>query len=86
VGPFSEELTSLAVWDQFFGVVDRGWPVKTCSESFPDQRSGGSVVAAGSGMYVVEEFDAIILGYALEQQFGTCIFSHKFAVHQYVIF
>jgi len=53
VGPFSEELTSLAVSDQFFCVVDRGWPVKACSESFPDQRSGGGMIAAGSGMYVV---------------------------------
>jgi hypothetical protein len=71
--------------DQLFCVGDRGWPVKTCSESFPDQRSGGSMVAAGSGMYVVSELDAIILGYAFEQHFRTCIFSHKFAVHQYVI-
>jgi hypothetical protein len=39
--------------DQFFYVGDRGWPVKTCSESLPDQRSGGSMVAAGSGMYVI---------------------------------
>jgi len=53
VGPFSEELTSLTVSDQFFCVVDHGWPIETCPESFPDQRFGGSMIAAGSGMYVV---------------------------------
>ena len=61
VGPFGEELASLTMSDQFFCVGDRGWPVKTCSESLPDQRFGGSVVAARSGMYVVEELDAIVL-------------------------
>jgi len=71
--------------DQFFCVGDRSWPVKTRSESLPDQCSGGRVVAAGSGVYVVQELDAIILGYTFEQHFRTCIFSHKFAIHQYVI-
>jgi len=85
VGPFGEELTSLTMSDQFFCVGDRGWPVKACSKSLPDQRSGGSMVAAGSGVYVVEELDAIVLRDAFKQHFRTCIFSHKFTVHQYVI-
>ena len=79
------ELASFAMSDQFFYVGYRGWPVKTCSESLPDQCSGGCVVAVGSGVYVVLELDAIILGYTFEQHFKTCVFSHKFAVHQYVI-
>jgi len=53
VGPFGEELASFTMSDQLFCVGDRDWPVKTCSESLPDQRSGGSMVATGSGMYVV---------------------------------
>jgi len=81
MGPLGEKLASFTMSDQFFYVGDRGWPV----ESLPDQCSGGCVVAAGSGVYVVQELDAIILGYAFEQHFRTCIFSHKFAVHQYVI-
>ena len=36
-------------------------------------------------MYVIQELDAIILGYAFEQHFRTCVLSHKFAIHQYVI-
>ena len=71
--------------DQFLGVGDRGWPVKTCSEGLPDQCSGGRLVAAGSGVYVIQELDAVTLGYAFEQHFRTCVLSHEFAIHQYVI-
>jgi len=53
VGPFGKELASFAVSDQFLSVGDRGWLVKTYSEGLPDQCSGGSVVAAGPGMYVI---------------------------------
>jgi hypothetical protein len=61
VGPLGEELASFIVSDQFLGVGNCGWPVKTCSESLPDQCSGSSVVAARPGVYVVQKLDAIIL-------------------------
>jgi len=85
VGPLGKELASFTMSDQFLGVGDRGWPVKTYSEGLPDQCSGGRVVAAGSGVYVIQELDAAILGYAFEQHFRTCVLSHKFAIHQYGI-
>jgi len=53
VGPLGKELASFTVSDQFLGVGDRGWPVKACSEGLHDQCSGGSVVAAGPGVYVI---------------------------------
>ena len=85
MGPLGKEQASFAVSDQFLGVGNRGWPVKACSKGLPDQCSGGCVVAVGSGVYVVLELDAIILGYTFEQHFRTCIFSHKFAVDQDVV-
>jgi len=53
VGPLGEELASFSMPDQFLGVGDCGWPVKTCSEGLSDQCSRGGVVATGSSMYVV---------------------------------
>ena len=54
VGPFGEELTSFAMLDQFLGVGDCGWPVKTYSEGLSDQCYRGGVVATGSSMYVIQ--------------------------------
>jgi hypothetical protein len=71
--------------NQFFCVADRGWPVKTCSESLSDQRSRCGVIAAGSSVYVFQELNTIILGYALEQYFGACVFPHEFSVDQDVV-
>jgi len=64
VGPLGEELASFTMSDQFLGVGDCGWPVKTCSESLPDQCSRSGVVATGADVYVIQKLDAIILGYA----------------------
>jgi hypothetical protein len=36
VNPFGEELTTLAVSNQLFGVSYRGWPIETYSESLSD--------------------------------------------------
>jgi hypothetical protein len=53
MGPLGEELAPFAMPDQFLGISDCGWPVKTCSESFFDQCSRGGVVAIGPSMYVI---------------------------------
>jgi len=53
VGPLGKELASFTMSDQFLGIGDRSWPVKTYSEGLPDQCFGGSVVAAGPGVYVI---------------------------------
>ena len=53
VGPLGKELASFTMSYPFLGVGDRSWPVKTYSEGFPDQCSGGRVVAAGPGVYVI---------------------------------
>ena len=54
VGPFGKELASFAMSDEFLGVNDCSWPIKTCSKSLSDQCSRGGMVAAGSSMYVIE--------------------------------
>jgi len=69
VGPLGEELASFTMSNQFLSVSDCDWPVKTCPESLPDQCSGSGVVATGPSMYVIQELDAIILGYAFQQDF-----------------
>jgi hypothetical protein len=82
MNPFSEELATFAVSHQLFGVGYRGRPVKPCPESLSDQCLGGYMVATGSGMYVLEEFYAIVLGDTLHQNFCACILVHELAVDQ----
>jgi len=53
MGPLGEELAPFAMPDQFLGVGDCGWPVKTYSKSLSDQCSRVGVVATGPSMYVI---------------------------------
>jgi len=53
MGPLGKELASFTMSDQFLSVSDCSWLVKTCSESLPDQCSGGGVIATGPGMDVI---------------------------------
>ena len=55
-------------------------PIETCSESLSDQRSRGRVIAAGSNVYVLQEFDAVVLGDALHQDFRVGILAHESTV------
>ena len=43
-----EKLTSFAAPDEIFGIGDGRGPIKTSSESFADQVSGGHVIATGT--------------------------------------
>jgi len=53
MSPFGEELTPLTMPDKLLSVSYCGWPVKTYSEGFSDQRSKSGVVATGSSVYVI---------------------------------
>jgi hypothetical protein len=77
VNYFGEELATFTMSNQLFSVGYYRRPVKPCSEILSDQRSRGCVVSAGSGMYVHEQLDAVVLGDALHQYFCTCVFAHE---------
>jgi hypothetical protein len=82
VSSFGEELATLAVSYQLFSVGYHGRPVKPNSESLPDQRPRGCMIAVGSGMYVLKQFYTVVLGDALHQYFRTCISAHESTVDQ----
>jgi hypothetical protein len=79
---FGEELAALTVLNQLFSVSYRRRPVKPYSERLSDQRPRGCLIAIGSGMYVLEQLYAIVLGDTLHQYFHTCIFVHESTIDQ----
>jgi len=82
VNSFGEELTTFIVSNQLFSVGYYRWPVKSCSKSLSNQRSGGCMVPTGSSMYVPEQFDTVVSGDTLHQYFQTCVFAHESTIDQ----
>jgi hypothetical protein len=54
MNPFGEELATITVSHQLFGVGHRGRPIKPCTERLSNWHLGGCMVATGSIMYVFE--------------------------------
>jgi hypothetical protein len=81
-----EKLTPVAVAYQFLCIGHDGWPVESCSESFIDQGSCGSVIAAGATMNFFEQFNVCLLSDALHQDFFLRILALEDAIDQYILF